>query len=209
MRKILLAALCLGFIAGMSGPVFASGVGQSSQGAAPAASTDTTKPSYDMKAQAIVDLQGLQKKYVDLAGAIPADKFTWRPADGARSTAELFLHVSTANYTIPNMMGTPLPAGLDAKGFEKSTTDKAKIVAELNKSFTSAIASVQGMSNADFAKPETKLGPEANDGDVVYILVAHAHEHLGQAIAYARIAGVVPPWTAAAMKKKDAPKTQD
>jgi uncharacterized damage-inducible protein DinB len=137
-----------------------------------------------------------------LAGAIPADKFTWRPGDGARSTAELFLHVSTANYTIPNMMGTPLPAGLDAKGLEKSTTDKTKIIAELNKSFTSAIAAVQGMSNADFAKPETKLGPEANDGDVVYILVTHAHEHLGQAIAYARVAGVVPPWTVAAMKKK-------
>jgi uncharacterized damage-inducible protein DinB len=202
MRKILLAAVCLGLIAGVSGPVFAGEVGQPGQGAAPAASADTTKPSYDMKAQSIEDLKGLQKKYEALAGAIPADKFTWRPGDGARSTAELFLHVTVANYTIPNMMGTPLPAGLDAKGLEKSTTDKAKIVEGLNKSFDSAIAAVQGMSNADFAKPETKLGPDANDGDVVYILVTHAHEHLGQAIAYARVAGVVPPWTADAMKKK-------
>jgi uncharacterized damage-inducible protein DinB len=201
MRKILLAAVCLGLIAGVSGPVFAGGVRQPGQGAG-AASADTTKPSYDMKAQSIEDLKALQKKYVSLAGAIPADKFTWRPGDGARSTAELFLHVTVANYTIPNMMGTPLPAGLDAKGMEKSTTDKAKIVEGLNKSFDSAIAAVQGMSNADFAKPETKLGPDANDGDVVYILVTHNHEHLGQAIAYARVAGVVPPWTADAMKKK-------
>jgi uncharacterized damage-inducible protein DinB len=201
-RKLFLAAVCLGLISGAANLAFASGVGRSEQGAAPAASTDMTKPSYDMKAQSIVDLQGLQKKYVALAGAIPADKFTWRPGDGARSTAELFLHVTVANYTIPNMMGTPVPAGLDAKGLEKSTTDKAKIVEGLNKSFDSAIAAVQGMTNADFAKPETKLGPEANDGDVVYILVTHAHEHLGQAIAYARVAGVVPPWTADAMKKK-------
>jgi uncharacterized damage-inducible protein DinB len=202
MIKNSLAALCLGIIAFTASPAFAGGAGRRPSQEAAGASADTTKPSYDMKAQAIVDMQGLQKKYVDLAGAIPADKFTWRPGDGARSTAELFLHVSTANYTIPNMMGTPLPAGLDAKGLEKSTTDKTKIIAELNKSFTSAIAAVQGMTNADFAKPETKLGPEANDGDVVYILVTHAHEHLGQAIAYARVAGVVPPWTAAAMKKK-------
>jgi uncharacterized damage-inducible protein DinB len=199
MRKILLAALCVGLIAGMANQAFAGGANQPRQAAGAA---DTTKPSYDMKAQSIEDLKALQKKYVALAGAIPADKFTWRPGDGARSTAELFLHVTVANYTIPNMMGTPLPAGLDAKGLEKSTTDKAKIIEGLNKSFDSAIAAVQGMTNADFAKPETKLGPDANDGDVVYILVTHAHEHLGQAIAYARVAGVVPPWTADAMKKK-------
>jgi uncharacterized damage-inducible protein DinB len=160
-----------------------------------------------MKAQAAFDLQQLQQKFVDLAGAIPQEKYGWRPAPGVRSFAELFLHISAAGYNIPNMMGTPLPAGFDPKTFEKSTTDKTQIVAALNKSFTSAIATVQGMTNADFAKLEPKLGPQANDGDVIYILVTHAHEHLGQAIAYARANGVVPPWTAAAEKKNpQAPK---
>lgn len=172
------------------------------QQAAPAAQpADKTAPSYDMKAQAIFDLQDLQKKYTDLAGALPQEKFTWRPAEGVRSIGEVFLHISSANYNIPNLLGVPLPAGFDPKTFEKSTTDKTKIIAELNKSFASAIAAVQAMSNADFAKPEKKLGPDANDGDVVYILVTHAHEHLGQSIAYARANGVVPPWTAAALKK--------
>jgi hypothetical protein len=35
------------------------------------------------------------------------------------------------------------------------------------------------------------------------LLLSHAHEHLGQSIAYARSNGVAPPWTArqeAAMK---------
>jgi uncharacterized damage-inducible protein DinB len=64
------------------------------------------------------------------------------------------------------------------------------------------------MSNADFAKPEKKLGPDANDGDVVYILVTHAHEHMGQSIAYARVNGIVPPWTAEAAKKNPG-KPQD
>jgi hypothetical protein len=99
------------------------------------------------------------------------------------------------------MMGVATPAGYDGKNYEKSTTDKTKIIAELNKSFAAAIGAVQAMSNADFAKPEKKLGPDANDGDVVYILVVHAHEQLGHAIAYARANGVVPPWTAAALKK--------
>lgn len=60
---------------------------------------------------------------------------------------------------------------------------------------------ITGMTNADFAKLLPKLGPQANAGDVVYILVADAHEHLGQLVAYARENGVVPPWAVAEQKK--------
>ncbi len=31
-------------------------------------------------------------------------------------------------------------------------------------------------------------------------LVSDAHEHLGQSVAYARMNGIVPPWTVAAKK---------
>ena len=170
------------------------------------ASQDKTPPSYDMKAQAIVDLQGLQKKYTELAESIPADKYTWRPEPGARSVSELFLHVASANYGIPTMMTGTTPApDFQREGFEKSTTDKAKIIEQLNKSFAYALAAVQDMSNADFAKAEKKLGPDANDGDVIYLLVTHNHEHLGQSIAYARVNGITPPWTVEAQKKNAKP----
>jgi uncharacterized damage-inducible protein DinB len=36
---------------------------------------------------------------------------------------------------------------------------------------------------------------------VIYLMVTHTHEHLGQSIAYARMNGVMPPWTAEAQKK--------
>ena len=177
------------------------------QGSAP---QDKTPPSYYMKPQAILDLQQLQEKYVGLAQAIPPEKYTWRPADGVRSVSELLLHVSGANYGFPPLMAGMAPApGFQREGFEKSTTDKTKIIEQLNKSFAYAIASVQAMTNADFAKPEKKLGPDANDGDVIYLLVVHSHEHLGQSIAYAREIGIVPPWTAAAAAKKDAKAPQE
>ena len=176
--------------------------GQQMGQAAPATqAADKTPPSYDMKPQSILDLQDMQKKFTSLAEAIPADKYGWKPGEGVRTVAELFLHVASANYGIPNMIGVPTPAGFNGKTYEKSTTDKAKIIEELNKSFASAVAGVQSMTNADFAKPEKKLGPDANDGDVVYLLVVHAHEQMGHAIVYARSNGVVPPWTAAALKK--------
>jgi len=173
----------------------------------PPASSDTTAPSYDMKAQALIDLQAVNKKCVDLAQALPGDKMTWRPSPDARSFAEVFLHVAGERYGILSMMGANPPAGFKAKELEKSTTDKDLIVEDLNQSWDFASKAINGMSNADFAKLLPKLGPQANEGDVVYILVADAHEHLGQLVAYARQNGIVPPWTVAMQKKKAAAGT--
>lgn len=165
-----------------------------------AATPDHTPPSYDMKPQSLLDLETMQKKFVDLANAVPADKLNWRPSPDSRSFAEVLLHVSGERYQIMALMGAQPPAGFDGKTYEKSTTDPARIVDELNKSWAFAKNAINSMTNADFAKPIPKLGPDANAGDVVYILVADAHEHLGQSVAYARENGVVPPWTVAAKK---------
>jgi uncharacterized damage-inducible protein DinB len=162
---------------------------------------DHTAPSYDMKAQSLLDMQMVQKKFIDLANALPADKFNWRPSPDSRSFAEVFLHVAGERYQILGLMGAAAPAGFNPKTFEKSTTDKSQIVDELNKSSEFTQKAIGGMSNAEFAKLLPKLGPQANAGDVVYILVADAHEHLGQAVAYARENGIVPPWTVEAQKK--------
>src|SRR5215472_16790749 len=161
---------------------------------------DHTAPSYDMKAQALVDLEQMQKKFVELANALPADKLTWRPSSDSRSFAEVFLHVAAERYGILGMMGAEAPAGVDRKGLEKSSTDRARIVDEVNKSWDFAKKTIEGMSNAEFAKLLPKLGPQANAGGVVYILVADNHEHIGQSIAYARENGIAPPWTIAAQK---------
>lgn len=173
-----------------------------------AGATDHTAPSYDMKAQALVDLQGVQKKFVSLAQAVPGDKFNWRPSADSRSFAEVFMHVAGERYQIMALMGATPPAGFDGKTFEKSTTDPARVVDELNKSWDFAQKAINGMTNADFAKLLPKLGPQANAGDVVYILVSDNHEHLGQLIAYSRMNGIVPPWTVEAQKQAAAKKAE-
>jgi uncharacterized damage-inducible protein DinB len=204
MRKLVGFAFCIFLVSGSANQTMAAKSARQAgaSATAPAAQTaDKTAPSYDLKAQAALDLSDLQKKFTSLAEAIPADKYSWRPEAGVRSINELFLHVAAAGFGFPTMMGAAAAPGFDGKDFEKSTTDKAKIIDWLNKSFTYSIAAVNGMSNADFAKALPKLGPDANEGDVIYLMVVHAHEHLGQSIAYARANGVVPPWTAAAAKK--------
>lgn len=193
MKRFLLAsALC----AGLAGVAMLSHAANAPAPDAP----DQTAPSYDMKAQSLLDLEAVQKKFVALANALPESKFTWRPSADSRSFAEVLLHVAGERYGILALMGAPKPDGFNGKALEKSTTDKARIVDELNRSWTFAETTIKSMNNADFAKLLPKLGPQANEGDVIYILVADAHEHLGQAVAYARENGVVPPWTVQAKK---------
>jgi uncharacterized damage-inducible protein DinB len=196
MKKTSLAVFALGLAAGLASPqAFAQ---MSAPAAAP--STDKTAPSYDMKAQSLLDLDIQNKKFISLAEALPQDKFTWRPSPDARSFAEVFLHVAGERYDILALGGATPPAGFDPKTYEKSTTDKTKIVEELKKSGDFMQATINAMTNADFARLLPKLGPDANAGDVVYILVVDCHEHVGQLAAYARENGIVPPWTLAAQK---------
>jgi uncharacterized damage-inducible protein DinB len=191
-KSILAVACCVLFLASLFSPAWAL--------PGDTAGTDQTAPSYDMKAQSLLDLERVQKRLVDLANAVPDGKFTWRPSTDSRSFAEVFLHAAGERYSILKLMGAAAPEGFDAKAFEKSTTDKDRVIAELNKSWDYTKTTINNMSNAEFAKLLPKLGPQANAGDVIYILVADAHEHLGQSVAYARVNGIVPPWTLAAQQ---------
>ncbi len=186
----------------LSALFFALAFSGSATGALAAQPEDKTLPSYDMKGQSLVDLDDLHKKFVRLAEAIPADKFTWRPGEGVRSISEALLHVAAMNFRMPPQIGAPPAPGYSDEGYEKSTTDKAKIIVQLDQSFEYVHGYVDSMTNADFAKPEPKFGPQANAGDIIYIIIADDHEHLGQSVAYARVNGIVPPWTAEAMKAK-------
>jgi uncharacterized damage-inducible protein DinB len=169
--------------------------------AQPAEPADKTPPSYDLKPQALLDLQVMQKKFADLADAIPAGKFTWRPAEGVRSFSEVFLHVASLNFSLAPKFGAAPESGFTQKGYEQSTTDKAKIVAQINQSFEYVCAALEKRSNKELQTIVKEFGPDASEGDIVFLIVSDAHEHLGQAVAYARMNGIVPPWTADQAKK--------
>src|SRR5690349_3411477 len=87
------------------------------------------------KAEVMAEVMIQEDKLTRLAEAVPADKYSWRPADDTRSFAEVMLHVSAANYNLYKLVGTQPPTGIDLKNLEKSTTDKAKVVTTLRDSF--------------------------------------------------------------------------
>jgi uncharacterized damage-inducible protein DinB len=146
------------------------------------------------RAELVSDVDGVGKKLVDLAGAVPAEKYGWRPAPGVRSVSEVFMHVVGANYLLPSFMGAKLPEGFD-RGMETSVTDKAKVIEWLKKSIENAKSVASGMSDADLDKKVKAFGREMTQRRLLMIVQTHMHEHLGQSIAYARSNGVAPPWS--------------
>jgi uncharacterized damage-inducible protein DinB len=162
------------------------------------------------RSEVLAEVMIQEDKFTRLAEAIPAEKYPWRPSPDVRSFAEVFLHVSAANFNLYKLVGTPPPVGFDVKGFEKSTTDKAKVIATLKDSFAHARKAITSMPDADLDKSLDWFGGKNTERGILLFIVRHAAEHLGQSIAYARFAGVVPPWTEDMQKKqpekKDPPK---
>jgi len=166
------------------------------------------------RSEVLAEVMIQEDKFLRLAEAIPADKYTWRPAPDVRSFAEVFLHVSAANYNVYQLVGTPPPAGFEVKGFDKSTTDKAKVIATLKDSFDHARKAITAMPDADLNKSLDWFGGKNTERGILLFVTRHAAEHLGQSIAYARFIGVVPPWTEDAQKQQTqkpeaTPKKQD
>lgn len=133
-------------------------------------------------------------KLVQLAEAIPQDKFTWRPAEGVRSVSEVLLHVAGSNEYFLTAAGVePTVAG--ENDLEHSTTDKDRVIARLKQSNDRVRAALRAMPDADLDNATRLFGQQTTYRGVMLMLETHAHEHLGQMIAYARSNGVVPPWS--------------
>jgi uncharacterized damage-inducible protein DinB len=149
------------------------------------------------RADYIAEVEKVGKKLVDLAEAMPADKYSWRPAAGVRSVGEVYMHVVASNSTILSFLGLPRMDGISLDS-EKTVTEKAQIVPLLKKSIENARAAGANITEADLdKKAKTSSGREMTERQVLLLVITHMHEHLGQSIAYARMNGVTPPWSKA------------
>ena len=140
------------------------------------------------------DWNDSENKLVQLAEAIPADKYSWRPAQGVRSFSEVYMHVAGANYFMAGPVGVKPPAGFGFNS-EKTVTEKAKVIQALRASCEQVRQAVMKLSDSDLNKAATAEGQQTTIEGVLFTLSGHTHEHLGQLIAYARMNGVVPPWS--------------
>ena len=129
-----------------------------------------------------------------LAEATPADKFAWRPAAGVRSTSEVYMHIAMANFYLLSVTGPKMPADLKEDA-EKTVTSKADVISWLKRSLQ-AVKEAHSAEKSEDLKRKVHIADRDATVDGMYLrIIVHANEHMGQLVAYARMTGVVPPWS--------------
>jgi uncharacterized damage-inducible protein DinB len=136
----------------------------------------------------------VSQQLVALAEATPADEFSWRPAPGVRSTSEVYMHIALANFYLLSITGVKVPADLN-ESMEKSVTAKPEVIAWLKRSLEAVKTAHEAETPKDLER-KVKIAYRDATVDGMYLrIIIHANEHMGQLIAYARMTGVVPPWS--------------
>lgn len=141
-------------------------------------------------------------KYLnDLAAEIPAEKYAWRPAEGVRSVGEVVQHVAGGVYYLTMPLGVKPPAGhpqtMDEAGALEKAASKAEATASLARALAYARTVAENATPEQLTQPVELFGMKINGRTTFMLLSGHMQEHLGQLIAYARMNGVVPPWSKA------------
>jgi uncharacterized damage-inducible protein DinB len=136
----------------------------------------------------------VSQQLVALAEATPADKFAWRPAPGVRSTSEVYMHIVMANFYLLSVTGPKMPSDLKEDA-EKTVTSKAEVIQWLKRSLEAVKQAHLAEPPSDLARKIRIANRDATVDGMYLRMIIHTNEHMGQLVAYARMTGVVPPWS--------------
>src|SRR5689334_12773174 len=104
----------------------------SHRGALAQGSSPSSAEAGRVKAAYLKDFADLEKKYVALADAFPADKYGWRPMEGVRSVSQVLGLVVGENYldiapAFGGKTAAEVGSGEAARGKLEQLTDKATL----------------------------------------------------------------------------------
>jgi hypothetical protein len=140
----------------------------------------------------------IEKSFVALADAMPADKYAFRPTNGAfkdvRTFAEQVKHVACANFAFYNEIEKKTPPDGCETGGPNPAKTKAELMAYLRESFAYADRVLRTLTPANAMDPvEGPYGGKSTRLGIATLSVWHASDHYGQLVVYLRMNGIVPP----------------
>lgn len=151
-------------------------------------------PKSGFRAEFLHDLEDVEKKILQLAMAMPAAKYSWRPARGVRSVSEVYMHIAGGNYF---MAGTirARQTSIEPQTVDEQIADKQRVLDELRRSFDQLRSAALNITDAELDKTVRVYSSDMTERSAFMTALTHLHEHLGQSIAYARMNGIAPPWS--------------
>jgi len=171
-----------------------------------------TRPS-TFQSEFLYELLVPQTQLLALAEAVPAESFQWRPAEDARSFSEVMVHIAAGNLMLlyradvvePEVM--ELCGGIEGDAdsrwksairkilfLEKTVTEKAAVIDLLKRSFEAVRRAFSAATEEDLGAEGEFFGQATTVRRFYLRILAHSNEHMGQAIAYARVMGYRVPW---------------
>jgi len=151
-------------------------------------------------AELLLPLDGLERQVIALAKAVPEEKYSWRPGPGVRSFKEVFLHIANGNRLLLSIAG-----GADRDTIDRAIEENAKkeqeavgrdrVVEILSESFAAVRKAMTDATGGALSRDIDFFGRKTTVRGVYAEIDTHIAEHMGQAIAYARMNGIVPPWS--------------
>lgn len=140
------------------------------------------------------EFSDVSKQLMALAESTPADKFTWRPAPGVRSTSEVYMHIVRANFLMLDAIGRKTPADFK-KEMTTSVTAKADVIRWLKLSLDGVTQARLDQKPEDMQRKLKIFDIDTTVDGIFLRIIIHNNEHMGQLVAYARMTGVAPPWS--------------
>ncbi len=134
-------------------------------------------------------------KILALADVIPDVTYGWRPMEGVNSVREVLVHVTETNFSLGARLGGKPPVGIDRKAVGRAMKTKAEALAVTKRSMDYVREVLASIPASELLPEVDVFGSKAPKLRVAMLPVDHAHEHLGQLIAYARMNHIAPPWS--------------
>jgi uncharacterized damage-inducible protein DinB len=140
----------------------------------------------------------ISNSFIAVADAMPAEKYGFKPKDGAfdtvRTFAEQVKHVACANYAFFNEIDGKTPPPDCETGGPNPARTKDEIMKYLRDSFEYATVVLAKLTPANALDPASgRYGGTSTRLGLTTLAIWHASDHYGQIVVYLRLNGIVPP----------------
>lgn len=161
----------------------------------------------------LAELEIAETQLLALAGAVPEESYGWSPVLGARSFSAVLVHIAVGNLLLLYRAGVRIPPVPNLYGsvegepvarvvaiirknvaMEGTIVAKSEVVDLLRRSFQAVAEAMEAVTPDDLEVRGNFFGKPEAVRRLYLRMLAHSHEHMGQAIAYVRSMGYKVPW---------------
>lgn len=159
------------------------------------------------------ELEMARTQLLPLAEAAPELMYSWSLAPRTRSFSSILVHIAVANFCLLHLAGVRTTTGVELYGelepdgpaqrlsmvrknmaMEQAVTSKQAVIDLLRRSLEAVQHSLANSSVEVLNEARTFFDEQTTRRRLYLRMLVHTHEHMGQAIAYARTFGMKLPW---------------